>query len=106
MRYGTALGFSLNLIDLSKEEGKNAPHQKARQRYEEIVNKGHFLCTHEHPDKDNPEPIKFELGDDGFGYVKPDKDGSPKESKALVDAVAIARGSDAPPKQQVGFGGV
>lgn len=56
--------------------GRNPPHQKARSRYEEVVEKGHFLCTHEHGDEDSPERIEFALSDTGLTYTKPGSDDS------------------------------
>ncbi len=91
--------------DFSDEEGKNPPHLKARKRYEEIVDSGHFLCTHEHPDEKKPKPIIFELNADGLSYQEPDKVKTAKES-ALAAAISKARGEDEPPAQKVGFGSI
>ncbi len=49
-------------------KGDNPPHGKARTNYEEIVNAGNFLCTHEYPTKNDPKPIVFTVGSDGFGF--------------------------------------
>jgi beta-lactamase superfamily II metal-dependent hydrolase len=89
--------------DFSDEEGKNPPHLKARKRYEEIVDSGHFLCTHEHPDKKEPKPIIFELEADGLSYQKPKKAKTVQKS-ALAAAISKARGDDEPPTEKVGFG--
>jgi len=89
--------------DFSDEEGKNPPHLKARKRYEEIIESGHFLSTQEHPDKKKPVAIKFELTEDGLNYDRPKGDDSSK-AKDISSAVAAARGGETPPKQQVGFG--
>jgi len=82
-------------------EGDNPPHAKAKNRYEEIV-PDDFLCTQEHPNEDNPEPIVFELTEEGLSYLSPEKDKSKSES-SLKESVRMARGGDAP-KEQVGFG--
>jgi hypothetical protein len=89
--------------DFSDEDGKNPPHLKARKRYEEIVDVGHFLCTHEHPDEKKPKPILFEFTSNGLLYQKPEK-ANPKEASALAAAIAKARGEDEPPSDKVGFG--
>lgn len=89
--------------DFSDEEGKNPPHLKARKRYEEIVDSGHFLCTHEHPDKKKPAPIIFELDSDGLSYQEPAKAKATQKS-ALGVAISKARGEDEPPSEKVGFG--
>lgn len=89
--------------DFSDKEGDNPPHGKARKEYEKIVEAGHFLCTHERPSKEAPEPIKFELTNTGLQLVETTRDGE-KGTSALSAAVAAARGGTTPPQQQVGFG--
>ena len=89
--------------DFSDKEGDNPPHGKARKEYEKIVDAGHFLCTHERPSKEAPEPIKFELTTTGLRLVETTRDGE-KGTPALSAAVAAARGGTTPPQQQVGFG--
>ena len=81
------------------QSGENPPHAKAKNRYEEIV-RGDFICTHEHPDENNPEPIVFEVGENGFTYVGT----SGKFKGSLKQGVAAARGSDSPPIERVGYG--
>ena len=53
----------------SNEPGDNPPHAVARVEYESIV-PNEFLCTHEHPDEDDPQPIIFEVTENGFKYVR------------------------------------
>ncbi len=89
--------------DFTDGEGDNPPHGKARKQYEKIVDAGHFLCTHEQPSKEAPEPIKFELTGTGLQLVETIKDGQ-RGTSALSAAVAAARGGTTPPQQQVGFG--
>ena len=82
--------------------GDNPPHAKAKNRYEEIAPDG-FICTQEHPNSENPEPIVFVLNDKGFEYIK--AKGDKKDlKKGLSEAVATARGSNEPPTERVGFG--
>jgi len=88
--------------DFGDEDGKLPPHLKARKRYEEIIDAGHFICTHEHPNKKAPEPIVFLLDTNGFKYQKPE--GGAETAKSVASAVTAARGGSAPPKEQVGFG--
>ncbi|MEM0925421.1 MAG: hypothetical protein AAGJ83_05235 [Planctomycetota bacterium] len=102
-------------VPAKNKKGDNPPHAKARARYEEIVAEGHFLCTGEHPDEDDPKEIVFEFTDDGFGYIEPEEESDEdnddeSESKAspsggsLAAAIDASQGSDAPPTQRVGFG--
>jgi hypothetical protein len=88
--------------DFSDDEGKNPPHKKARKKYEGIVKAGRFVCTHEYPSKESPEPLIFIIDDDGFSF----DDKRPKEENAsgLSAVVAAARGGAQPPSTQVGFG--
>ena len=83
-------------------EGDLPPHLKARKRYEEIVEKGWFVCTHEHPSKQQPEPIVFVVDQNGFRYEPPAQ--KPEPVKTVAAAVVAARGGDKPPREQVGFG--
>ena len=88
--------------DFSDKKGKNPPHAKARKRYEEILESNElFKCTQEHPNTEDPEPIKFELTGEGFKYIDP-KEASEEDSKSskasdLSAAVRAARGSSEPP---------
>lgn len=83
-------------------DGDNPPHKRARRRYEEIVNAGHFVCTHEYPNQDSPRPIVFTVTAEGLQF----EDARPvaKVAAALSAAVTTARGSTQPPGTQVGFG--
>jgi len=88
-------------IPSSNAEGDNPPHAKAKNRYQEIV-PDDFICTQEHPNEDNPEPIVFELDENGFNYLESGKEES-KSAASLKESVEQARGG-ASPKEQVGFG--
>ena len=90
--------------DFSDEEGKNPPHLIARKRYEEIISSRHFICTQDHPNEDNPEPVIFELTSDGLSYKDSEEKKSSTKSSALAAAVSRARGQDEPPSEKVGFG--
>ena len=89
---------------LSNQPGDNPPHAKAKSRYEELVDAGHFLCTQEHPNEDSPVPISFSVADVGCEHQ--DTEGEPKSKKSLAAAIQEARGSAQPPQQEVKFGGV
>lgn len=89
--------------DFSDKDGKNPPHLKARKKYEQIIDVGHFLCTHEHPNTKNPVPIKFELNDEGFIYTE-SKSEDTENSADLTAAIGAARGGATPPEDKVGFG--
>jgi hypothetical protein len=90
--------------DFGDEDGKLPPHLKARKRYEEIVDAGNFTCTHEHPDKKQPEPVVFLMDGNGLQYQKPE--GKAMAAKTVATAVSAARGASTPPKEQIGFGRV
>jgi len=84
------------------EEGKLPPHLKARMRYEEIIDAGHFICAHEHPNKKEPQPVVFVVDANGIAYQAPE--GKAQALNTLANAVNVARGSSTPPKEQIGFG--
>ena len=85
-------------IPATNEPGDNPPHAKAKEQYELIV-PDEFLCTHEHKDEENPEPIVFEVTEDGFAYV-----GERDDTESMGDALK-ASGAGAPAaKTAVGFG--
>jgi len=96
---------SSNPIPSSNKDGDNPPHRKAADRYEEIV-PTRFLCTQEHPNEEEPEPIVFELADDVPDYHDPsdDSDQSSSNARSLKRTVVAARGSDAPSKDPTRFG--
>lgn len=85
-------------VPSSNKPGDNPPHAKARVQYERIVSNV-FLCTHEHPNEKNPQPIIFEVTEAGFAYV-----GDEASSKPLGDALKAAGGAAAAPATAVGFG--
>jgi len=89
--------------EFSDGDGDNPPHSKARKEYEKIVDAGHFICTHEHTSTEAPEPVVFELTEKGLSLRASNKAGDSVESR-LGAAVTAARGGEAPPQQQVGFG--
>jgi len=86
----------------SNEPGDNPPHAIARNRYQEIVSDGCFICTEEYPSEDNPEPLVFELGESGIIVPGHGNDRSKKTS--VTAAVAVARGGNEPPEKRIGFG--
>jgi hypothetical protein len=87
--------------DFTDGDGHNPPHKRARQRYEELVESGHFLCTHEHPTKTNPRPLVFTLDETGLHF---DDERTKSGASALATAVNTARGDNQPAGIQIGFG--
>lgn len=83
-------------------EGDLPPHKKARNRYEGIVKAGHFICTHEYPDKKTPEPLVFTIDSDGLGFE--DKRSKARGPSGLAAAVPVARGGGGPPTTQTIWG--
>lgn len=88
--------------DFTDGDGDNPPHKKARKAYEKIVKSGHFICTHEYPDKKSPQPIIFTI--EATGLVFNDQRGK-SQSAGFGAAVTAARGGTQPPSTQIGFGG-
>ena len=84
-------------IPATNDPGDNPPHAKAKEQYMTFAEE--FMCTHEHPDKDNPQPIIFEVsGENGLQQVGAEQ----QESDSLSDT--LRRISPAAPKVGVGFG--
>ncbi|MDB5975052.1 MAG: putative cytoplasmic protein [Nevskia sp.] len=88
--------------DFTDEPGDNPPHRKARKKYEEIVDAGGFVCTHEYPSKKDPAPLVFVVLEQGVKL----EDARTKAAVAagLATAATAARGAGQPPGLQVGFG--
>jgi hypothetical protein len=84
------------------EPHADPPHLKAKHAYEGIVDLGHFLCTSEHPNTDQPEPIVIAVADTACGYQEPT--GRSAARAGLSDAVARSRGTAVPPARPHGFG--
>ena len=88
-------------VPSSDKKGDNPPHAKAKNRYEEIV-KNEFLCTQEYPNEENPQPLVFELAENGLTLQDTRDEG--KSKKSLAAAVTAARGANEPSQDRVGFG--
>ena len=80
------------------DPGDNPPHAKAKQQYQRVV-PNEFLCTHEHPNEEHPEPIIFVVTESGLAYV-----GDGESSKTMTDALKAAGGAAVSPATAVGFG--
>lgn len=91
------------LSEFTDGKGDNPPHQRARDKYEEIVDSGHFLCTHETPSEEEPEPIVFEVSESGVTHPEKEKGTA---ASALSGTLGAARGQAKPPTEHVGFGTV
>lgn len=85
------------------EDGANPPHLIAAQRYREIVPADHFLCTGEHPNAEESEPIVFEVAEAGVS-LRAASGVTKSRSSALPGAVETARGASRAPAAAVGFG--
>lgn len=85
-------------VPAQNDPGDNPPHAKAKRQYERIVPNS-FLCTHEHPNQKSPEPVIFEVTQNGFAYV-----GDTQSSKSMSDALKAAGGSAVAPNVAIGFG--
>ncbi len=86
-------------VPTRNDPGDTPPHAKAKRQYERIGANA-FLCTHEHPNRKNPEPIIFEVGRNGFAYV-----GDTQSSRSMSEVLRAVGGVAAsPPAVAVGFG--
>lgn len=101
-RPATGYIVSSSHSDFTDGTGDNPPHKKARDRYEKIVKPGRFICTHEYPSKQNPEPLIFLLTPEGVRME--DKRPSLTGAATLAGTVAAARGETQPPSGQTTFG--
>lgn len=89
-------------VPTRNKKGDNPPHAKAKRRYEEIVESGHFLVTKEEPSEKSPKPITFEATVDGFRLTSGSKE-SVKENKAKA-ALASAIASPSSPRTPQRYG--
>lgn len=82
----------------SNEPGDNPPHALAKTQYESIV-PNEFICTQEHPDENDPQPIIFEVGENGLRYV-----GEEDVSEPIADTLKKVSPGGVPPRSSKGFG--
>ena len=82
-------------VPARNDPGDNPPHAKAKARYLQIVDDaGHFVCTGEWPDADQPAPVVFGLGPDGLTLLEPPA--LDNGERALTSAAKAARESAVP----------
>jgi hypothetical protein len=95
---GAWIVASCDEIPATDEDGANPPHRIAADRYEELVDAGRFLVTGDAA----PEPLVFELGDEGL-CLRDAPDGG--EDRTVPAATAAAGGADVSSHTSaVGFG--
>ncbi|QKW36278.1 hypothetical protein HUT06_21445 [Actinomadura sp. NAK00032] len=83
-RDGAIVVSSSGVIPSSDEPGKNPPHRKAADEYEDIVEE--LICTMEWRDADAPTPVVFAVDADGARVLREAAVPSPRaaaEAKAL-----------------------
>lgn len=85
-------------VPRKNDPGDNPPHANAKTQYQRIV-PNEFICTHEHPNENNPEPIIFEVNQNGFTYI-----GETESSKSMSNTLRAAGGTAVAPATAVGFG--
>ena len=90
-------------IPSSNQPGDNPPHARAKNRYEEIVESGHFVCTQEHPSEEEPQPVVILVSEDGCELASTGESGG-THAESVPAAIDEARGDDSPPTTEVGFG--
>lgn len=86
-------------IPASNKKGDNPPHVKAKRRYEEIVESGHFLVTQEEPSVSLPAPIAFEATSSGFALAG-QTSSSKQENKAKATVAAAVSTPSSPRTSQ------
>ncbi len=89
-------------VPARNKKGDNPPHAKAKRRYEEIVESGHYLVTQEEPSEESPEPITFEATVHGFRLTSESKE-SVRENKAKV-AIGSAVAAPSSPRTPQRYG--
>lgn len=88
---GGEIGYivlSCDAVPSRNSDGDNPPHKKARNRYEEIA-PSRVICTMEEPCEESPEPIVFEVTDEGM-YLRVTEGG---KSKSFAEIAAAASGT-------------
>lgn len=85
-------------VPASDSPGDNPPHAKAKARYEEICDT--FLCTGEHPNERNPQPLIFQSSATGVRFLG----AAPAAGIAALTQVRGARGGTKPSSRPVGYG--
>lgn len=85
-------------IPSSNEPGDNPPHAKAKEEYEMIAPTG-FICTHEHIDVDDPQPVIFEVTDVGLSYSE-----ETQATNSMADTLVAAGTAASAPSDAIGFG--
>jgi hypothetical protein len=78
--------FIVSQSKIIKDSDGDPPSQAAKDEYLSIVCEDQFICTNEHPDKNKPEPIEFNLTGDG-----PQKKSLKEKSKLAVAALASTK---------------
>lgn len=100
---GAHIVASSEPIPSSNAVGDNPPHAKAAARYKELVASGHFVCTGEQPSEATPEPLVFEVDDQGV-RLREAAGPSAAATSGMEAAIDDASGSTRPPQKPVGFG--
>lgn len=95
---GGEIGYivlSCDAVPSRNSNGDNPPHKKARNRYEEIA-PSRVICTMEEPSEDKPEPIIFDITEEGIFLRVSEKESS--KSFAQIAAAASGSSSSAQPR--------
>jgi hypothetical protein len=95
---GGEIGYivlSCDAVPSRNSNGDNPPHKKARNRYEEIA-PSRVICTMEEPSEDAPEPIVFDVTEEGM-YLRV-KEASKSKTFAQIASVASGTSSSAQPR--------
>lgn len=92
---------SADKIPTGNKAGDNPPHAKAANRYKEIAPDG-VICTGEHPNANAPEPLVFEVSDEGAALRNAEL--VKASASQLARQLNEAEGEAAVPAGRVSFG--
>lgn len=91
-------------IPAKDTDGADPPHRVAWDKYEEIFGADNQVCTGEHGNEKDPDPVVFEVGGATCGYVKPST-AAALAAAPLVKASSAARPRSRPTERR-GYGPV
>jgi len=78
--------FIVSQSKIIKDSDEDPPSEAAKEEYVDIVGSEQFFCTNEHPNKEKPEPLEFNLTGDG-----PQKKGVKEKSKLAAAALSSTK---------------
>lgn len=89
-------------IPTRDKKGANPPHAKAKRQYQTITPTD-FICTQEHPNAEEAEPIIFEVTETGTQLVDTKGEKS-KDERNISVIVSRERGGSGTPQETIEYG--